>query len=103
MTLQTTEKQVAEVVIVQFDFSPDMASDETLSSVSPITAENLGEVSGSADVTISGSAISTVSTQVAQCLVSGGTDRERYKLTAVVVTSAGQTLEAEGYMRVRNR
>lgn len=102
MTLQTTEKQVAEAVIVQFDFAPDMATAETLSSVTSILAVNQGDVDGSDDVTITSVAISTVSTQIAQCVVSGGTSGERYKLTAVVVTSAGQTLEADGYLRVIN-
>lgn len=102
MTLQTTEKQIAEAVIVQFDFSPDMAEAETLSSVTSIVSANQGDVGGSSNVTISNIALSSVSTKIAQCLVSGGTVGERYKLTAIVVTSAGQTLEADGYMRVRN-
>lgn len=102
MTLQTTEKQVAEAVIVQFDFSPDMATAETLSSVTSILAVNQDEIDASDDVTIASVAISTVSTQIAQCVVSGGTNGELYKLTAIVVTSAGQTLEADGYLRVRN-
>lgn len=103
MTLQTTEKQVAEAVILQFDFSPDMADDETISSVSSIVADNQDEIAASSDVTITSIAISTVSTQMVQCIVSGGTNGERYKLTAVVTTSAGQVLEADGYLRVRNR
>lgn len=102
MTLQTTEKQVAEAVIVQFDFAPDMADAETLSSVTSILAANQGDIAASTDVTITSIAISTVSTQIAQCVVSGGTNGERYKLTAIVVTSAGQTLEADGYLRVVN-
>lgn len=102
MTLQTTEKQVAEAVIVQFDFSADMAEAETLASVTSIVSANQGDVGGSANVTISNIALSTVSTKIAQCLVAGGTAGERYKLTAIVATSAGQTLEADGYMAVRN-
>lgn len=103
MTLQTTEKQVAEAVIVQFDFTPDMAEGEALSSVDSVTPVNLGEVSGSSNVSVGSLAISSVSTKIAQCLVSGGTDDELYKLTCIVTTDAGQTLETEGYLRVRDR
>ena len=96
---QTTEKQVAEAVIQQFDFSSDMSAGETIISVVSVVSDNQNLVGGSANLTTgSNSAGGTV----AQSLVSGGTHLEKYKLTCIVTTSAGQTLETEGFMWVRN-
>lgn len=100
MTLQTTEKQVAEAVLLQFDFSADMAADETISTVSSVTPVNQGEVGGSSNVSCGSN---TASGQIAQTLCSGGTNLELYKITCIVTTSAGQTLETEGLLRVRNK
>lgn len=100
MTLQTVEKQVAEVVVMQFDFAADMAEGETISTVSSVTPVNQGEVGGSSNVSCGSN---TASGQIAQTLVSGGTNLELYKITCIVTTSAGQTLETEGFMRVRNK
>ena len=98
--LQNTEKQVAEAVILQFDFSADMATDETISTVSSVTPVSQAEVVGSSNVTCGSNAASG---QIAQTLVSGGTNLELYKITCIVTTSAGQTLETECMMRVRNK
>lgn len=99
MTLQSTEKQVAEAVLVQFDFSADMAADETIATISSVVSENQNLVGGSANLSTGSN---TISGQVAQSLFSGGTNLEKYKLTCTVTTSAGQTLETEGFMQVRN-
>lgn len=100
MTLQTVEKQVAEAVIMQFDFAADMAEGETITGVTSVTPVNQGEVGGSSNVSCGSN---SASGQIAQTIVSGGTNLELYKISCLVVTSAGQTLETEGFMRVRNK
>lgn len=98
-TPQATQKQVAEAVIVQFDFSAAMALSETITSVAFVTSENQNLVGGSSNLTTGSNSAAGA---IAQSLVSGGTDLEKYKLTCIVTTSAGQTLETEGFMWVRD-
>lgn len=99
-TPQTTEKQVAEAVIVHFDFSADMDASETITGVTSVTPVNQNLVGSSTNVSCGSNAAAG---QVAQSLVSGGTNLEKYLLTCIVTTSLGQTLETEGYLEVRNR
>lgn len=95
-----TSKQVSEKVDLTFDFAPAMASDETIVSIAPTTSTNLGDVVASSNITISGE---TVSGQTVHALAAGGTDGERYLITAKVVTSRPQELELEAYLPVRNK
>lgn len=96
---QVTEKQSAEAVHVQFDFAADMAEGETIAVVTSVVSVNQNLVGGSSNLTPSAN---TASGQVAQSLISGGTHLEKYKLTCIVTTSLGQTLETEHLMQVRD-
>lgn len=97
--MQTTEKQVAESVLVQFDFAADMSPTELITGVVSVTPSNYGLVGGSTIITCGSN---TANGTVAQTLVAGGTDLEKYKITCLVTTDGGQTLELECDMLVRN-
>lgn len=97
--LQTTEKQTAEAVIVQFDFGADMSTTEEISAVVTVIAENQGLVGGSSNVTCGSN---TANGTIAQTLISGGTNLEQYKITCTVTTDGGQTLELECLLNVRD-
>lgn len=97
MTIQTTEKQAAEVVNRDFDFSPEMDPGEAITSVDGVTVENMGLVSGSDDVTCGSNSYSG---QVGRTQISGGTLAEQYTLTMTVTTDAGQTLVLSGLLNV---
>ena len=99
-------KQPAETFIVGFDFSPLLASGETLTEAgSAITAV----VAGSAtDVTASiiaadSLAISTgeQTNSILQARLIGGTDGERYKVSFHAATSAGNLYEQDLLVHVR--
>jgi hypothetical protein len=90
--VETLVKQPAESRLFSMDFSPLMATGETISAVSSCTALPTG-------LTISGAATSG---QVATARIAAGTAGTKYKVTFVVTTSAGNTLEAEGVLQVRN-
>lgn len=99
--LQTETKQVAEEFYLPFDFSLRCAAlTETITEIISIVAVNQGLVVASSNVTIDSLAYSG---QVCACLVKGGTDLEKYLITAKVRTSLGQLLEAECYVYVRNK
>lgn len=90
--MQTLYKQPSESRIYTMDFSANMSSGETLVAVTSFTVSPAGLTYTSA----------TPSGQVVAMRLSGGTDDVQYKITVVVTTSAGNTLENEGYLLVRN-
>jgi hypothetical protein len=92
MSIDTLVKQPSESRLYTMDFSANLAASETIDSISSVTAN------------ISGLTIGTpvVGTRSAQARISGGTVDVLYKVTFVVVTSAGNTLEAEGYLKIEN-
>jgi hypothetical protein len=92
-------KQPTESRIYSFDFTHLLDSAETISTISSIEQVNLGKVSGSTDLTLGSSAISDKYIQVR---ISEGTDKENYRLTAIITTSSSNILEMEGILRVRN-
>lgn len=97
--MATLEKQSGETRRLSLDFSGSMSPTATIESVTSIVAANQGEVSGSANLTVSGEAIEG---QAVSWLFAGGTDGELYKIEARVADSDGQILELEGYLRVRD-
>ena len=91
---QTLIKQPAESRLYTMDFSQNLASGVTLSSVTSVAASPSG-------LTLSGAA--AVSNDVyAQQQISGGTAGIVYTVTFVVVDSQGNTLEGEGKLQVRS-
>lgn len=93
MSLPSLIKQPAESRLFSMDFSALLASGETISSVSSVTALPSG-------LTLVNPAVAAGTR--AQQRISGGTDKVAYKVTIRVVTSAGNTLEGEGILQVRD-
>lgn len=96
MSLPSLIKQPAESRLLSMDFSALLAQGETVLSVSSFTADT---PTGAAALAISGILASGF---YAQARVAGGTSGTVYKLTALVVTSQGNTLEGEGLLQVKN-
>lgn len=92
MSIETLKKQPSESRLYTMDFSANLTTSETLASVTSVTAD------------VSGLTIGTpvLGSRSAQVRISGGTADVVYKVTWIVVTSAGNTLEAEGYLRIEN-
>ena len=86
-------KQPAESRLYTMDFSALLASDETISSVTSVTDDS------SDDLTLGSP---TYSNTTASVRISGGTSGKTWKVTFVVATSAGNTLEGEGLLSVRD-
>lgn len=96
MSVQTLIKQPSESRLYSIDFTPLLSSGETVSSVTSFTSD---QPTGAAALSISGIAASA---SLAQARIAGGTDKYAYKITAVVSTSLGNTLEGEGILQVKD-
>lgn len=92
MALTVLDKQPAESKIFQMDFSANMAEAETVASVTSVVATPSGLTIGTP----------APSGKTAQVRISSGTTGARYKVTFTVQTSAGNTLEGDGYLNVKN-
>lgn len=85
-------KQPSESRLYTFDFSANMGTSESITSVSSFTVAPAGPVLGTP--TFSGKRV--------QNRISGGTANTNYKITVVVATDAGNTLEGEANLFVRD-
>lgn len=95
MALRTLEKQPAESRLFDIDFDALLAAGETISSITsfvatPTTAPDLTMTS--INVTVSGKRV--------QFRAAAGTDNTAYKITAIVLTTLGNTLEADVRLNV---
>lgn len=90
-SLQTLEKQPSESRLYTMEFAPNMSLGETVNAVTSVTATPPG-------LTLSGSPTFT-GTRATQRIL-GGTNSTLYKITFIVTTSLGNTLEGEGNLRV---
>jgi hypothetical protein len=90
-------KQPSESRLYHFVFTNLLTADETISSINSVVQVNYGNVSGSSDLTIAGE---TNSTNTVQARLSGGTEDESYKLTALITTSDNNILELDGILHV---
>ena len=93
-------KQPGESRLLDMDFGADMRKGDTVQSVTSSVAANLGNVQDSTDVQLSEAVISGSMVQVR---VSAGQHLENYKITHVIVTAGGDTLEGDGMLCVRDR
>lgn len=91
--VQVLYKQPSESRVYEFDFAANLAVGETISSVTSVTFTPVG-------LTVGGSSIAGTRVQVR---ISSGTTGQRYKGTAVIVTSLGNTLEGDGQLEIFNR
>lgn len=96
MALQVMEKQPWEERILAFDFSADMDSGETVSAVDSISVTAVSP--GVDSLTISGQ---TGSGGLASAKFAGGVTGQVYTLRARITTSAGQKLEMDGKLKVK--
>jgi len=86
-------KQPAESRLYTMDFSGLLARGETLAGVTSVTATPTG-------LTLVDPP--TYSGVYASQRISGGTSGTRYTVTFLVTTSAGNTLEGEGILQVKD-
>lgn len=93
-------KRPGEDATYQMDFSGIIGTD-TISSVTSVTATNLGTISGSSNVSISG--IAHNSDKLVEFKIDGGTHLEDYIVRAIIVTvNTGDTRYGEGILHVRD-
>ena len=85
------EKQPDEVLNIAFDFSGAVNSDTTI-SVNDV-------VVSSAEIAV---ANVVVEGQTVKMTLSGGETGQRYKVTVLVDTSDGETIEADGKIKVKD-
>jgi hypothetical protein len=90
---ETLIKQPAESRLYSMDFAPNLDVGETLASVVRVTVDRTGLV-------LNGSP--TYSGTKAFQRIESGSAGTNYKITFVITTSSGNTLEAEGYLQVRD-
>lgn len=99
----TLDKQPAESRLFDMDFSPRLAAAESLTGTPTVTEETVDQDTGaltpSVDLTFG---TATVSGQIAQVRISGGTDGVLYKVTFVATTDLSNTVEAEGFLLVQD-
>lgn len=93
MPLPSLTKQPSENRLYLMDFSPNLATNETIASVSSVVASPVG-------LTLVGPP--TFNGAGAYQQISGGTSGITYKVTFLVLTTLGNTLEGEGNLVVRN-
>lgn len=93
MTDRILDKQPLESDLFDIDFAPKLATGDTVTAVTSVTTAQAG-------LTIGAPVLSTPKVQVR---LSGGTDTILYKLTAIVTTANGNTLETDVFLRVEER
>ncbi len=93
-------KQPAEDRLYDFDFSNLLGTATLAASPAPTaTQEKQGLVPGSAALILGSPAVASPKVQVR---IAGGTAGEDYKVTVVARDSAGNILEADGLLQVRD-
>lgn len=92
MSIPTVIKQPSESRLYTMDFSAVLAAGETILSVSSVTIDK---------TTVPALSVSGIvfSGTLAQFRLAAGLGGTRYKATVVVVTSASNTLEGEGFIQ----
>lgn len=88
-------KRSTETIQYTFDFTPELGTGETVSSISGVAQYEDGETTTDLDIDTP-----SLSSPNAQVLVGGGTVRKVYVLECTGVTSAGQTLIVQGAVAV---
>lgn len=100
---QTLYKQPSEVRRYTMDCSPRLAALDTIASVTSVTEQTVDQETGartsSTDLTIGAASISGQSIQVQ---ISGGSEGVLYLITFVFVNGIVETVEAEGFLFVRD-
>ena len=101
MALQMfSEKDPGETASYAMDFSPTLASGETISS-SSVGVSTYSGTDASPSALLSGS--SGVTGSLVQQALTGGSDGVTYRVRFVATTSASRVLVACGYLPVNNQ
>ena len=95
MSVPSLVKQPSENRVYVMDFSGLMSKGETIASVTSVTYTG-------PDVALTLSGPVTYSGVYAQQRIEGGTSGIKYKVTFVVTTSLGNTLQGEGLLQVKD-
>ena len=91
-------KQPQDSRLYAMDFAALLGSD-TIASVQSITAEAEGRVGGAASLTVGAPTVNGTKVEVR---IDGGSHGENYKITVVIQTTGGDTLEGDGWLYVRD-
>lgn len=95
-------KYPTEKVVVTFDFSPSLASGETIASIVSVVVTVSAGVDASPAAILNGTAaIDATTSQMVLQPVQGGLDQINYDIKATVDTSTGQRLVLAANMPVR--
>ncbi len=89
-------KQPSETRKLIMDFTASLASSETISGIVSINHEMVGGSTSDLSITASG----LESTKKVNMWISGGTNRQSYKIEVLVTTSAAQIIEGDGILFV---
>lgn len=92
MAGEILNKQPSESVLYDIDFAPLLKSGDDINTVTSVTTAQGGLVIGSP----------AKSGQKVQVRISSGTDGTLYKLTAIIVSVAGNTRETDVLLRVED-
>ena len=91
-------KQPSESRLYHFVFSNLLGSGEELNSIVSVVQVSYGKITGSIDLSI---LTQVYSTDTVQVRLADGTAGESYKLTTIATTDAGNTLEVDGILHVK--
>ncbi len=92
MAHEILTKQPSESKRYDIDFTPLLATGDVINAVTSVTGSPDGLTIGSA----------SISSPLIQFRVSSGLDGVLYKITAIITTTGGDTLETEGRLRVED-
>jgi hypothetical protein len=93
---QTLTKQPSESRIYTFRFKRLIPPGESIATILSVSQER---IDGEGDVTLGQQ---TFDGADAQIRISGGTDGALHKLTCIVRDTAGNELETEGFLRIKD-
>lgn len=93
-------KQPWEKRLYEMDFANLLTSGDSLGTVDSVSQSKRGRVAGSSDLTIGAASVSGTKVQFT---IEGGSSGEDYKITVRVNTTAGNRLEGDGWLFVRDQ
>ena len=93
-------KQPWERRLYEMDFSNLLSPGDSIATVDSVLQAARGRVAGAAALTIGAASVSGTKVQFT---IEGGTANEDYKITVRVNTSAGDRLEGDGWLFVRDQ
>ena len=94
-SLEVLSKSVIESIVFDMDFSKQLSTAETISSITSVVSVIQNRVESSTNITIG---IPVSSGAVVQFRISDGYLGECYEVTAIIVTSNGNTREGSGIL-----